>query len=117
MILANFMNLCEIKPLDVYQWFMSMYADSSDWVMAANVFGMGLMSDGGIFMHKPYISGSNYILKMSDYKKGEWCEIWDALYWRFIEKNRSHFQSNPRMTMMLRQLEKQSPEKEKNKDN
>ena len=48
MILANIMNLCEINPKQVYKWFMEMFVDSSDWVMAPNVYGMGLFSDGGI---------------------------------------------------------------------
>lgn len=111
MILANIFNLCEVKPRQVYQWFMEMYVDSSDWVMQANVFGMGLMSEGGIFATKPYISGSNYILKMSDYKKGPWTDIWDGLYWRFVEKNRSFFSGNPRMNMMVKTLERMKPEK------
>ena len=29
---------------------MEYYVDSSDWVMAPNVYGMGLYSDGGIFL-------------------------------------------------------------------
>ena len=45
MILANIMNLCEIKPIYVYKWFMEMFVDSSDWVMVPNVYGMGLFSD------------------------------------------------------------------------
>ena len=57
MILANLMNLCEIKPTIVYKWFMEMFVDSSDWVMVPNVYGMGLFSDGGIFATKPYICG------------------------------------------------------------
>ena len=52
---------------------------------------MGLFSDGGIFATKPYICGSSYFLKMMDFKKGEWCNIMDGLYWRFINKNRSFF--------------------------
>ena len=44
MILANIMNLCEINPKQVYKWFMEMFVDSSDWVMAPNVYGMGLFS-------------------------------------------------------------------------
>ena len=56
--------------------------------MAPNVYGMGLYSDGGIFSTKPYICGSSYILKMSDYKKGAWTDIVDGLYWKFIDENR-----------------------------
>jgi deoxyribodipyrimidine photolyase-related protein len=58
---------------------------------------------------KPYISGSNYVLKMSNYQKGEWCEIWDALYLCFIHKHRQEFLRNPRMSMMVRQLDKMDP--------
>ena len=25
---------------------------------------------------------------MSNYKKGDWCRIWDSLYWRFLIKHR-----------------------------
>ena len=101
MILANIMNLCEVKPIYVYKWFMEMFVDSSEWVMVPNVYGMGLYSDGGIFATKPYICGSNYFLKMMDFKKGDWCNTMDGLYWRFINKNRDFFSSNPRLSMMV----------------
>ena len=91
MILSNIMNLCEIYPKQVYRWFMEMFIDSSEWVMVPNVYGMGLFSDGGIFATKPYICGSSYFLKMMDFKKGDWCDIMDGLYWRFIEKNEKFF--------------------------
>ena len=105
------MNLSGIEPKEVYKWFMEMFIDSADWVMAANVFGMGLMSDGGIFATKPYISGSNYICKMSHYKKGEWCDVWDGLYWRFVENNFKYLTNNPRLAMTVRTLEKMKPER------
>ena len=101
MVLCNIMNLCEIKPNEVYKWFMEMFVDSSDWVMSPNVYGMGLFSDGGIFSTKPYICGSSYFMKMMNFKKGNWNDIMDGLYWRFINKNRKFFQSNPRLNMMV----------------
>ena len=106
MIQVNIMNLCEISPKQVYKWFMEMYIDSSDWVMSPNVYSMGLFADGGIMATKPYICGSNYILKMMDFKKGEWCQIMDGLYWRFIDKNRDYFKSNPRLNMMVALFDK-----------
>ncbi len=106
MIQANIMNLCQINPKQVYKWFMEMYVDSSDWVMSPNVYGMGLFSDGGIFATKPYICGSSYFLKMMDFKRGEWCNIMDGLYWNFINKNRKFFLSNPRLSMMVRIFDK-----------
>ena len=111
MILSNLMNLCEIKPLYAYNWFMEMFVDSSDWVMVPNVYGMGLFSDGGIFATKPYICGSSYILKMMDFKKGEWCNIMDGLYWRFINRNRTFFLKNPRLSMMVSVFDKMKTER------
>ena len=108
------MNLSEINPKEVYKWFMEMFIDSSDWVMSPNVYGMGLFSDGGIFATKPYICGSSYFLKMMHFKKGSWCDIMDGLYWRFIDKHKDFFQSNPRLSMMVRILEKMNEER-KNK--
>ena len=105
------MFLCEINPDDVYKWFMELFIDSYDWVMVPNVYGMSQFADGGLMSTKPYISSSNYIMKMSDYKKGEWQKIWDGLYWRFIYKNQSFFTSNPRLSMMVRTLNKMNADK------
>ncbi len=111
MIMGNFMVLTEIEPNDAYRWFMEMYVDAYDWVMVPNVYGMSLQSDGGSIVTKPYISGSNYIRKMSDYKAGPWCEIWDGLYWRFIAKHEDFFRSNHRLSMMPMLLAKMDPAK------
>ena len=113
MVLSSLMNLCEIEPKQVYKWFMEMFVDSSEWVMVPNVYGMGLFSDGGIFATKPYICGSSYYLKMMDFKKGEWCETVDGLYWRFINKNRKFFSSNPRLNMMVSVYDKMKNERKK----
>ena len=101
MVMGNFMLLCEFDPDEVHKWFMEMYVDAYDWVMVPNVYGMTQYADGGLMTTKPYCSGSNYILKMSDYKKGEWCKIWNALYWRFIHVNSEEFAKNRRMSMMV----------------
>jgi len=106
MIISNIMTLSEIDPNEVYKWFMEMYVDSSDWVMVSNVYGMGTYADGGIFSTKPYICGSNYILKMSNYKKGDWCDIVDGLYWRFVHKHFDSIKNNHRLSFMKKTLEK-----------
>ena len=113
MILSNIMNLCEIKPNVVYKWFMEMFVDSSDWVMVPNVYGMGLFSDGGIFATKPYICGSSYFMKMMDFKKGDWCNTMDGLYWRFIDRNRKFFSKNPRLSMMVHIFDKMKKDRKK----
>jgi deoxyribodipyrimidine photolyase-related protein len=113
MVLGNLMTLCEIRPASAHRWFMEMYVDSSEWVMGPNVYGMGLFSDGGIFATKPYICGSNYLTKMSDYSKGSWCDIVDGLYWRFIDRHREFFAGNPRLALMPRALDRLSKDRRK----
>ena len=103
MILGNFMCLCEIDPDEIYKWFMEFYIDSYDWVMVPNVYGMSQFADGGLITTKPYVSSSNYILKMSNYSKNEeWCEIWDGLFWRFLHKNKAKISSNSRIGMLIK---------------
>lgn len=106
MILGNFMVLCEFDPDEVYKWFMEVFIDSYDWVMVPNVYGMSQFADGGLMSTKPYISSSNYIIKMSDYKKGEWSDIWDGLFWSFMDKQRDFFKKNPRMRMLISSFDK-----------
>lgn len=110
MVMGNIMVLCEFDPDEVYRWFMEFFIDAYDWVMVPNVYGMSLFADGGLMSTKPYISGSNYLMKMSDYPKGPWQEIWDGLFWRFMDKHRSFFLSNPRLAMLVRSIDKMKPE-------
>ena len=111
MVLGNFMLLCEFDPDEVYRWFMELFIDSYDWVMVPNVYGMSQFADGGIMSTKPYISGSNYLMKMSDYKKGEWQKVWDGLFWNFMDKHRSFFLQNPRLGMLVHTFDKMAEEK------
>lgn len=106
MILGNFMLLCEIRPDDVYRWFMELFIDAYDWVMVPNIYGMSQFADGGRITTKPYISGSSYVLRMSSFRRGDWCTVWDALYWRFINNNRDFFALNPRMSLMVKQCDR-----------
>lgn len=111
MVIGNFMLLCRFSPDAIYRWFMELYIDAYDWVMVPNVYGMSQFADGGTFTTKPYLSGSNYIRKMSHYPKGEWCDIWDGLYWCFIGDHEDFFKSNPRLSMMTRSWQKMADEK------
>lgn len=111
MVLGNFMLLCEFDPDEVYRWFMELFIDAYDWVMVPNVYGMCLFADGGTFATKPYIGGSNYIKKMSNYGKGDWESTWDGLFWSFVIKHEDFFRSNPRTSMLGHHLNKMSEEK------
>jgi len=74
--------------------------------MVPNMFVMSQYADGGLITTKPYPSGSSYILKMSNFRKGPWCTIRDDLYWRFIDRHRDFFAADPRMMVMVTQCER-----------
>lgn len=110
MYIGNFMLLLKIHPKYVFKWFMEMTVDAiSPWVMVGNVYGMSQYSCGPVMMTRPYFSSSNYIEKMSDFKKKpnlypkitinskldfEWYELWDVLYYYFIYSNRDILKKN-----------------------
>ena len=113
MLLGNFFLLLEIDPDEVYAFFMRSFIDAYDWVMVGNVYGMSQFADGGLITTKPYLAGSNYILKMGRYEKGAWCETLNALYWRFLARHGSRFASNHRMRMPLRNWERMAPQRQR----
>ncbi|MEL6108286.1 MAG: cryptochrome/photolyase family protein [Planctomycetota bacterium] len=111
MVLGGFMFLCEIDPDEIYRWFMELFVDSYDWVMVPNVYAMSQNADGGLITTKPYFSGSAYVRKMSHYKKGEWCDVWDGLYWRWIWNHADELAKNPRWAMMCSMAKKMDVDK------
>ena len=112
MVMGNFLLLCEFSPDAVHQWFMEMYVDSYDWVMVPNTYGMTQFADGGLMTTKPYISGSNYLMKMGDFPKGPWQAVWDGLFWRFMHVHRDFFLQNPRLGMLVSTFDKMSADKQ-----
>jgi len=90
------------------------YLDAYEWVVTPNVLGMSQFADGGVFATKPYVSGANYISKMSNYCKscqfnpkvtvGENACPFNSLYWSFIDETQKLKVSRPsfarRMGMM-----------------
>jgi deoxyribodipyrimidine photolyase-related protein len=96
MCIGNFLILIGVKPIEIYNWFQTMYIDSYDVFMVPNVYGMllyGKISENKHMMTKPYLCSSNYLLKMSNYKKikieindqlYEWTDIFDSLYYNHI---------------------------------
>lgn len=111
MVLGGFLFLCEIDPKEIYTWFMEMFVDSYDWVMVPNVYAMSQNADGGLITTKPYFSGSSYVRKMSHYKSGPWCDVWDGLYWRWIWKHHDALAKNPRWAMMCSMAKKMDDDK------
>jgi deoxyribodipyrimidine photolyase-related protein len=84
--------------------------------MQTNVLGMGLFADGGLLASKPYAASGNYINRMSSYCKGcrynpkqrsgETACPFNALYWDFLARHSDGLRRNPRMALVMKQLEK-----------
>lgn len=98
MVISNWMMLCEINPQSMYEYFMSMFIDAYDWAVAPHLHQQG--------EDKPHISGSSYIQKISNYPSGAWVNIWDGLFWRFINKHREYFMQNKKLGVITSQLQK-----------
>jgi deoxyribodipyrimidine photolyase-related protein len=120
MIVGNFSLLAGLNPHDVHLWYLGIYIDALEWVEAPNTIGMSQYADGGVLATKPYVSSSAYIDRMSDYCKG--CRYsrkeknnekscpFDTLYWDFLSSQRKTFDKNPRMAMMLKNLDRKPDE-------
>ena len=48
---------------------------------------------------------------MSDYGKGDWCDVVDGLYWRFVREHRESLAGNPRTAVMPRNLDRLKAER------
>lgn len=87
MIFMNFMKLTDVRPLDIYRWFMSLVSlDAYEWVMVSNIMAMGYFDTR--FTTRHYVSSSKYVLRMSNYEKdGRWEVLWDRLYKAYVAKH------------------------------
>jgi deoxyribodipyrimidine photolyase-related protein len=121
MVMCNFMNLCGINPHEVYKWFMEFSTDSYEWVMIGNVYSMGMWADGGMTMRKPYFSSANYVQNMAGnrYDFGEWEDMWKALYYNFLSKNKKKLEKTiyRRNLTFLDKMDKTELNKMKKKSN
>jgi deoxyribodipyrimidine photolyase-related protein len=115
MVLANIGTLLGVRPRELADWFWIAFADAYDWVVEPNVLGMGTYAVGGLFTTKPYVSGANYINRMSDYCQEcrfdpkSSCPL-TRLYWSFLARNRERLRASARMGLALRSLDRRSPE-------
>lgn len=120
MVLNNFALITGVSPQALQDWFHAAFIDGYDWVMQANVIGMGQYADGGLMASKPYAASANYINTMSNYCKGchynpkdrttEKACPFNLMYWDFLARHYDKLQPNPRMVQILRNLNRISPE-------
>ena len=122
MVLGNFALLTGLHPEQVNNWYLIVYADAYEWVELPNVTGMVLFADGGVLASKPYAASGAYIHKMSNYcehchynvkeKQGTQACPFNYLYWHFLIQNQYKLQTNPRLAMPYRTLNKMDAHKQ-----
>jgi deoxyribodipyrimidine photolyase-related protein len=114
MVLGTYLLINNTSPTDTYNMFMEWTIDAYEWVMVPNVTMTTNNTD--IMMSRMYINSSNYILKMSNYKKAEWCEIWDNLYNTYLVKHAKKLSQNYGTAMQVRRAFTWQSNFNKNKD-
>ena len=116
MVQCNFATLLGVEPAALARWYWSAFTDAYEWVQLPNVVGMGTWGDGGALASKPYVASGAYINRMSNYcgscqynvkerTGAKACPV-NLLYWDFLDRHRARFASHPRMSMMIRHVEK-----------
>ncbi|MCD7109120.1 cryptochrome/photolyase family protein [Rhizobium sp. DKSPLA3] len=123
MITGNFAMLAGVRPLEIHQWYLEVYADAYEWVELPNVIGMSQFADGGFLGSKPYAAGGNYINRMSDYCEGCAYDVrkktgkdacpFNALYWDFLDRNADKLKGNHRLGPVYAAWGRMSPEQKR----
>lgn len=106
LIISNLMLLCDINPSEIYRWFMSQCIDAYDWASVPNSYGISQLDNLGNMINYPVIVPSSAILKVSHYEKDVWCDVWDGLYWGFIERYQDVLAKNPGTSHLVKGLKK-----------
>ena len=119
MVTGNFGLLLGVRPKEICEWYLAVYADAFEWVELPNTLGMVMFGDGGLLASKPYAASGKYIQRMGDHcancrysvteRTGEDACPFNALYWDFLMRNERTLGGNPRMRMMYRNVERLTP--------
>ncbi|MEM6748290.1 MAG: cryptochrome/photolyase family protein [Pseudomonadota bacterium] len=116
MVTGNLALLLGVRPNEINEWYLAVYADAYEWVELPNTHGMAIWADGGILGSKPYAASGAYINRMSDHcrscrykvtaKTGDEACPFNYLYWDFLMRNEATLRGNPRMGLVFKNLDK-----------
>jgi len=123
MVTGNFALLAGIKPQEINEWYLIVYADAYEWVQLPNTHGMAIFADGGMMGSKPYASSGAYINRMSNYckscrysvskKTGDDACPFNYLYWDFLDRNEKKLRNNGRMGLVFKNLDRKDKDEMK----
>ena len=120
MVTGMFGVTAQISPQQLCDWYLAVYVDAVEWAELPNTAGMALFANGGRFTSKPYVASGAYIKRMSNYCSGcrydpetrvgpDACPM-TTLYWNFLDQHEATFGSNPRTALMVKNLQRMTPE-------
>jgi deoxyribodipyrimidine photolyase-related protein len=104
LIVGTLMTVCEIAPSDIHQWFSELFVDAHDWALTPHIYALSQFADNTTLEGGPFICTSKTLIDTSDYQRGEWCNVWDGLYWQFIEKHQAILKKSPKMRAVVQRL-------------
>jgi deoxyribodipyrimidine photolyase-related protein len=129
MVTGNFALISGVAPRAVSDWYLGMFVDGVDWVTLPNALGMVMHADRrpeaahnitGLVGTKPYAASGKYIERMSNYcndcrfdpaeRTGNNACPFTVFYWDFLIRNRKRLGDNQRMTMILKNLDRFTPQ-------
>lgn len=129
MVTGNFALISDIHPRALRDWYLGMFVDGIDWVTLPNALGMVMHADRrpgaakgvtGLVGTKPYAASGKYIQRMSNYctacrydpaeRSGPKACPFTVFYWDFLIRTRETLAQNQRMTMILKNVDRMTPE-------
>lgn len=129
MVTGNFALISGLHPREVSDWYLGMFVDGVDWVTLPNALGMVMHADRragaargvtGLVGTKPYAASGKYIQRMSNYcatcrydpaeRTGPSACPVTVFYWDFLIRTREQMTHNQRMTMILKNVDRMTPQ-------
>jgi deoxyribodipyrimidine photolyase-related protein len=129
MVTGNFALMSGVHPRAVSDWYLGMFIDGIDWVTLPNALGMVMHADRrpgsakgttGLVGTKPYAASGKYIQRMSNYcsrcrydpadRSGPAACPFTLFYWDFLIRTRETLADNQRMSMILKNVDRMTPE-------
>ena len=129
MVTGNFALISGVHPRAVSDWYLGMFVDGVDWVTLPNALGMVMHADRragagkgvtGLVGTKPYAASGKYIERMSNYctacrydpaeRTGPSACPVTVFYWDFLIRTREPMAHNQRMTMILKNVDRMTPQ-------
>lgn len=129
MVTRNFALISGVHPRAVSDWYLGLFVDGIDWVTLPNKLGMVMHADRrngaakgvtGLVGTKPYAASGKYIERMSNYcatcrydpaeRSGPSACPVTVFYWDFLISTREQLAQNQRMTMILKNVDRMTPQ-------